>query len=85
VRVVPRARKSAIDGVRGNAILIRVAAPPVDDAANGALIDFLAGVLHHPRKSIRIVSGEHARVKRIAIDNMDVSTFTSQLSKDVEF
>ena len=81
VRVVPRARKTAIDGVRDHAILIRVAAPPVDDAANDALVAFLSDTLRLPRRSVRIVSGERGRSKRIAIDGMQVSTLKAQLSR----
>jgi uncharacterized protein len=85
VRVVPRAKKTGIDGVRDGAILIRVAAPPVDDAANDALVEFLADTLHVPRRSIRIVSGDRSRLKRVAVDGIQVSTLQSQLSKYVEF
>ena len=68
VRVVPRAPRTAIDGLRNGAILIRLSAPPVDGAANDALIAFLASVLDCPRRHIRLVSGEKSRDKRIAVD-----------------
>jgi uncharacterized protein (TIGR00251 family) len=48
---------------------VRLAAPPVEGAANEALIDFLADHYHVPRRSIRIVSGERSRVKRIEIQS----------------
>lgn len=67
VRVIPRAKKSEPDGVRDEAVLIRLAAPPVDNAANDALIAFLSDLLHVPRRAVRIVSGQRARRKRIAI------------------
>lgn len=67
VRVIPRARKSGPGGVRDEAVLIRLAAPPVDNAANEALIAFLSDLLHVPRRAVRIVSGQRARRKRIAI------------------
>ena len=85
VRVIPRAKRTTIDGVRGDAILVRVAAPPVDDAANSALIEFLADALGVSRRSIRIISGQRGREKRIAVDGIQVSTLKSQLSKYVEF
>ena len=47
--------------------VVRVAAPPVDGAANDALIAFLADALHVPRRAVRIVSGERSRQKRVAI------------------
>ena len=65
VRVVPRAKTTAFAGVRDGALVIRVAAPPVEGAANDAVIAFLADRLQIPRRSIRIVSGESSRRKRI--------------------
>jgi len=82
VRVIPRAKKTAIDGVRDNAILIRVAAPPVDDAANDALIEFLSKTLRLPRRSIRIVSGARGRLKRIAVDGATPDQIRSKLKAD---
>ena len=79
VRVIPRAKKTAIAGVRDNAILIRVAAPPVDDAANDTLIAFLAEILRLRRRSIRIVSGGRGRSKRIAIDGATPDQIRSKL------
>jgi uncharacterized protein len=58
VRVIPRAKKSGLGGVRDGAVLIRLAAPPVENAANDALISFLSDILQVPRRAIHIVSGE---------------------------
>ncbi|PYR58787.1 MAG: hypothetical protein DMF91_16325, partial [Acidobacteria bacterium] len=51
VRVIPRARKSEIAGTRDGALLVRLAAPPVEGAANDALIEFLAKRLGAPRRA----------------------------------
>ena len=67
VRVTPRARKSEIAGSRDDALLVRVAAPPVEGAANDALVALFADRLGVARRAIRIVSGERGRQKRIAI------------------
>ena len=67
VRVVPRAGRTRLDGRRGDALLVRLAAPPVEGAANEALIAFLAEALHLPRRNLRICSGEKSRDKRVAI------------------
>jgi hypothetical protein len=67
VRVIPRARKTECAGVRGESLVVRLAAAPVDGAANDALIDFFADALRVPRRAVRILSGERARDKRIAI------------------
>ena len=70
VRVIPRSPRTRVDGMRGGAILIRLKAPPVEGAANDALIAFLADALHVPRRNIRIVSGEKSRDKRIAVTGL---------------
>ncbi len=72
VRVIPRSRRTVVDGRRGGAILIRLAAPPVDGAANEALLRFLAAALDVPRRSVRLVAGEKSRDKRVAIAGVDV-------------
>jgi uncharacterized protein (TIGR00251 family) len=70
VRVIPRARKTEYAGERDGALLVRLAAPPVEGAANDALVEFLAAALGLPRRAVRIVSGERSRRKRVAIDGM---------------
>ena len=72
VRVVPRSRKSEVSGIRDNALLIRLAAPPVEGAANEALGALLATTLNVPRRGVRIVAGERSRQKRVAIDGVTV-------------
>jgi uncharacterized protein (TIGR00251 family) len=67
VRVVPRASRDAIDGEWQGALKIRLAAPPVDDRANKALIKFLAGCLNIPPSAVRIVAGARSRTKRVEI------------------
>jgi uncharacterized protein len=67
VRAIPRARKSEIAGERGGALVVRVAAPPVEGAANEALIDVFSAALRVPRSAIQIVRGSRGRHKRIAI------------------
>lgn len=68
VRVIPRASKTEFAGERGGALVVRVAAPPVEGAANDALIEFFARHYGVPRRAVRIVGGEHSRVKRVEID-----------------
>ena len=80
VRVIPRARKTEIAGERGGAVVIRLAAPPVDGAANDALIEFLARSLNVPRRAVRIVSGERARRKRVEIDGVAAADVRAWLS-----
>lgn len=67
VRVLPRARKTEIAGTRDEALLVRLSAPPVENAANDALVKLLASRLRVPRQAIRLLSGERGRRKRLAI------------------
>ena len=68
--MIPRSRKTELAGTRDDALLVRLAAPPVEGAANDALVAFLAELLHQPRRAIRIVSGDRSRRKRVAIDGV---------------
>ena len=70
IRVVPRARRTEISGRRGETIVVRLAAPPVDGAANEALIGFLSERLGIPQRRIVIVRGATARDKTVAIDGL---------------
>lgn len=79
IRVVPRSPRTRVDGRRGDAILIRVPAPPVDGAANDALIAFLADTLRLPRRAIRIVAGERSRDKTIAIAGISINAVHAAL------
>lgn len=72
VRLTPKGGRDAANGwgrdADGRAYLkVRVSAPPVDGAANAALIAFLAKTLGRPRSSIKIVSGDTARLKLVEI------------------
>ena len=67
LRVVPRASRTAIDGVRAGRLVVRVTAPPVDDAANDAVVKMLADVLDLPRSAVRIVAGATSRNKSVEL------------------
>ncbi|MGH8223420.1 MAG: DUF167 domain-containing protein [Woeseiaceae bacterium] len=68
VRVLPRAGADGIGGVAGGRLRIRIAAAPVDDAANARLCRFIAGRFDVPRASVRLLQGNKARDKLIAVD-----------------
>jgi uncharacterized protein (TIGR00251 family) len=70
VRVIPRAGKSGIAGTRGDALLVRLNAPPVDGAANAELIKVVAEALGVPKRAVSIVSGERSRRKRVRIEGV---------------
>jgi uncharacterized protein len=78
VTVVPRAARSSIEQLADGAIQVRVAAPPVDGAANAALLRFLAGVLDVPRSRLEI-TGASSRRKRIAVSGLTPDELETRL------
>ncbi len=74
VRVIPRARTNEVSGRRGNALLVRLTAPPLDGAANTALVALLADRLGIPVRVIHIVGGERSRDKRVAVSGVTGET-----------
>ncbi|PIB90160.1 DUF167 domain-containing protein [Caulobacter sp. FWC2] len=75
VRLTPRGGRDAVDGwaLDGDGrpyLKVRVSSPPVDGAANAALLVFLAKTLKIPRSAVRLVAGETARVKRLELDGV---------------
>ena len=79
VRVVPRAGRTAVAGVRGDALLVRLAAAPVDGAANDALVAFLAKLFEVPRRDITLVAGHTSRDKRISISGLTEAQVATRL------
>jgi uncharacterized protein (TIGR00251 family) len=79
IRVIPRAPRSAVAGVRDGALLVRLAAPPLDGEANDALISLMAGVLGVPRRDLAIVSGERSRRKRLKIAGLTPASVQARL------
>ena len=67
IRVVPRASKNEIKEVMGDALKVRLQAPPVEGKANAALVRFLAKVLSVPASSVEIMTGATGRTKRVMI------------------
>ena len=67
IKVIPRAGKTAFAGTRDNLLLIRLAAAPVEGAANAALIGLLADLLGVPKRQISIVGGATGRIKRVKV------------------
>ena len=77
--MIPRAGRTAVAGRRGESILIRLAAAPVDGAANDALVTLLSDTLGVPRRQITIVSGEKSRDKRVEIAGLDDAAVAARL------
>jgi uncharacterized protein (TIGR00251 family) len=70
VHVVPRASATEVVGRHGDAIRIRLAAPPVDGAANAELVRFLAERLGVPRSAVSIARGMGGRRKTVAVTGL---------------
>jgi uncharacterized protein len=68
VHVQPRASRNEIVGLHGAALKVRLQAPPVEGAANEALVVLIAGRLGLPRRAVRVVSGATSRAKTIEIE-----------------
>jgi uncharacterized protein len=70
VRIQPRASKNEIVTMASGGLKIRLTAPPVDGAANEALVKFLAAVLSIPKSRVEIVSGHTSREKIVRISGI---------------
>jgi uncharacterized protein len=68
VHVQPRATRSEIVGLHGAALKVRLQAPPVDGAANEALVTLLAERLGVARRSVRVIGGTTSRAKTVEVD-----------------
>ena len=80
VRAVPRASKNEIQGVHGDALKVRLQAPPVDGKANQVLVRFLSDALDIPRAQLSIASGETGRNKALLITGITKAELISQLT-----
>jgi uncharacterized protein len=79
VRLTPRGGRDAADGVDpAGTLRVRVAAPPVDGAANEALIRFLARELGVAPSAVRIEAGEGSRVKRLNVAGVDAASVSAR-------
>ena len=79
IRVIPRAARAGVAGMRDGAILVRLNSPPVDGAANAELIDILAAALDRPRRAVTIVAGERGRTKRVRVSGIALDVALSRL------
>ncbi len=79
IKVQPRASKDEIGEVLGNELKIKVTAPPVDAAANEALLRFLADTLDCPRSSVQLVRGQTSRHKLVFVEGLDAESAAATL------
>ena len=79
IKVQPRAPANGIGGTHGAELRVKVTAPPVDAAANEAVVRLLAEVLGCPRASIDLVRGQTSRHKVLRIRGIDPGTVAARL------
>jgi uncharacterized protein (TIGR00251 family) len=72
VQVVPRASRTEIVGEHNGALRVRIAAAPVDGAANEELVRLLARSLRVPRSSVEITAGHSAKLKTVCIAGIEL-------------
>ena len=70
LHIQPGAKKSEVAGLHGDALKIRLAAPPVDGKANECLIAFLAEQLSVAKSRVEFISGTSSRAKRVRLHDM---------------
>jgi len=79
VKVAPRASHNKISGVAGGALKVRLTAPPVDGAANQALVKLLAKALGLAKGKVRVIKGFKSRDKRILVEGLEPDQVTRLL------
>ena len=80
VRVVPRADRAGLAGIRDNAVLVRLNAAPAEGAANAELIEVLADALGVARRAVSITSGERSRRKTVLIRGLSADEVASGIT-----
>ena len=79
IRVQPRASRTELAGRHGDALKVRLTAPPVDGAANEALLRFLADRLGVARSAVRLAAGASGRAKVVAVDGVSAEAARARL------
>ena len=81
IKLQPRASANEIGEALGNELRVKVTAPPVDSAANEALVRFLADKLDCPRSRVELVRGHTSRHKVIKMHGMTADDVATKLSQ----
>jgi uncharacterized protein (TIGR00251 family) len=79
LHIQPGAKKTEVVGIHGDALKIRLAAPPVDGKANAALLAFVAKQLGLAKSAVELVSGQTSRAKRVRVTDMTAETIRQLL------
>ncbi len=70
LHIQPGAKTTAVVGLHGEALKLRLAAPPVDGKANDCLLAYVASTLGVPKARVELVSGQSSRSKRVAVSGI---------------
>ena len=81
LHIQPGAKKTEFAGLHGDALKIRLAAPPVDGKANEALIKFIAATLHLPKSAVNLKSGQTSRRKVLEVSGAEASSIAALASE----
>jgi uncharacterized protein YggU (UPF0235/DUF167 family) len=81
IRAKPRASRSRIVHAEGTNIQAALAAPPVDGAANAALLELLAAALELPKRALRLVLGETSKNKVVEVTGLSLAELTARLAR----
>ncbi len=84
VQVVPRASRSVIRGEHDGKLRVRIAAPPVDGAANEELLRVLAKAFRVRKSAVGIISGDSSKTKQVRIDGVTESALIALLLRESE-
>ena len=84
VHLQPRATLNRIVGLHGNTMKIALTAPPVDGAANAALLRFLASQLDIPLSSVSLLKGTKSRHKQLLLHTTEVERIVQGLAALVQ-
>ena len=79
VRATPRAKRNAVDGLKGDALKVYVTAPPEDGRANAAVIELLADALGVKRRQVEILAGATSRDKVVRVTGLSLVEITAKL------
>ncbi|HTY63635.1 MAG TPA: DUF167 domain-containing protein [Acidobacteriota bacterium] len=79
LHVLPRAKRSEFAGLHNGALKLKVTAPPVDDAANRAIIEFFAELLGVSKSSLKILAGNKSREKVLQIKGISLADFIARI------
>ena len=81
LQIQPRASRTEFAGVYGEYLKVRLAAPPVDGAANRELVRFLSVALEVPRRDVLLLSGETSRRKVVRLAGVALGDVLARLSR----